>query len=184
MIRAKISHIEKLKQISLFIVDVDGVLTDGKIIVTNQGDESKHFDVKDGLGIVLLQKAGVKVAVITGKVSKIVENRLSALGVRDIFQNQKNKQKAFAELKSKYQLQDSQIAYMGDDLPDLTLLARVGFSAAPQDAHKVVTDKVDYVSAFNGGCGAVREIADLILQEKGLWDKMIADYIAHGEAIF
>ncbi|WP_192483885.1 MULTISPECIES: KdsC family phosphatase [Cysteiniphilum] len=172
---------EKIANIQLLVLDVDGVLSDGKIILGNDGNETKHFDVKDGLGMLLLQKFGVKVAVITGKSSQIVHNRLTALGVNDIYQGQKNKIKAYEELLTKHQISKENVAYMGDDLPDLTLMIKSAVSFAPADALSAVKTRVDYVTAQKGGYGAVREVCDLILEIKGFLDKVIDDYITVGE---
>lgn len=172
---------EKIANIQLLVLDVDGVLSDGKIILGNDGNETKHFDVKDGLGMLLLQKFGVKVAVITGKSSQIVHNRLTALGVNDIYQGQKNKIKAYEELLIKHQISKENVAYMGDDLPDLTLMIKSAVSFAPADALSAVKTRADYVTAQKGGYGAVREVCDLILEIKGFLDKVIDHYITVGE---
>lgn len=173
---------EKIINIKLLILDVDGVLSDGKIILTNNGNETKNFDVKDGLGMLLLQNFGIKLAVITGKTSKIVQNRLADLGVTDIFQGQKNKIQAYQELLNKYHIREENVAYMGDDLPDLALMLKSAITFAPYDAIDVVKSQVDYVSLRKGGHGAVREICDLILKCHGVFDQVIADYLTYGEA--
>ncbi len=172
---------EKMANIQLLILDVDGVLSDGKIILSNDGNETKLFDVKDGLGILLLQKFGIKLAVITGKSSQIVHDRLTALGVNDIYQGQKNKIQAYEDLLTKHQISERNVAYMGDDLPDLTLMLKSAVSFAPADALSAVKMRVDYVTSQQGGCGAVREVCDLILESKGLLDKIVDDYITVGE---
>lgn len=170
------------KNIKLLILDVDGVLTDGKIIISNDGNEYKNFNVKDGLGLVLLQKLGLRIAVITGKTSKIVADRLVALGLdsEDVFQGQKNKLKAYEILKGKYSLEDNQIAYIGDDLPDITLMNKVGVSAAPADSIDIVQDYANYVCRLNGGEGAVREFCDYLIKQSGLYNKVIKDFIELG----
>lgn len=173
---------QKLSMIRLLILDVDGVLTDGKIIFSNDGNESKHFNVKDGLGIKLLQQAGIEVAIITGKASEIVATRFKNLGVKEIFQGQKNKLAAFEQLQQKHKLNQNQIAYIGDDLPDLAVIEKSGFSAAPKDAMTIVSDTVDYVCKYDGGQGAVREVCDLLLCAKGLLSQIINDYMTLGEA--
>ncbi|WP_116963020.1 HAD-IIIA family hydrolase [Fastidiosibacter lacustris] len=175
---------QKIRSVKLLVLDVDGVLSDGKIILSNDGNETKSFDVKDGLGMVLLQKLGIKIAVITGKSSQIVHNRLTALGVQDVYQGQKNKVTAFSDLLEKYHLSTAEAAYMGDDLPDLSIIDKVCVSFAPHDAVHIVKEKVDYICTHRGGHGAVREICDLFLQAHDKYDKVIADYIVHGEAKF
>ncbi|WP_100550671.1 KdsC family phosphatase [Caedibacter taeniospiralis] len=172
---------EKLAEIKLLILDVDGVLTDGKIILGNDGNEIKNFDVKDGLGMLLLQKFGIKLAVITGKTSKIVETRLMALGVKDVYQGQKNKLQAFDDLLAKYEFTPYEVAYMGDDLPDLAIMAKSLVTFAPSDAVAIVKSKVDYVTLSKGGQGAVREICDLILDAKGVYQVVLQDFITFGE---
>ncbi|AEB28729.1 KdsC family phosphatase [Francisella hispaniensis] len=175
----KINHSRNIK---LLILDVDGVLTDGKIIITNNGDELKNFDVKDGLGIVLVQKLGIKVAIITGKQSKIVADRFASLGLdpQDILQGQKNKLKAYELLKAKYKLNDDNIAYMGDDLPDIILMNKVAISAAPADAMPVAKDYADYICQANGGAGAVREFCEYIMKQLNLYEKVVKEYIQSG----
>nr|WP_187986003.1 HAD-IIIA family hydrolase [Francisella marina] len=172
-----------VNSIKLVIFDVDGVLTDSRIIISNDGNEFKNFNVKDGLGIVLLQKLGIKVAIITGKESKIVQQRLQSLGLdpHDIYQGQKNKIKAYESLKNKYSLNDQNIAYMGDDLPDLVLMNKVGLSATPTDSISVVKEYANYVCQNNGGNAAVREFCDYIIKQSGFYDKVIKDFIDTGE---
>ncbi len=166
----------------MLILDVDGVLTDGRIIIGNDGEEFKFFNVKDGLGIKLLQKLGLVVAAITGKNSHIVQSRLSALGILDIYQGQINKLEAFEDLLGKYKIKPEQVAYMGDDLPDLPLMQKVGVSIIPKDAHDLLKDFSDYQCALKGGKGAVREVCDLIYQAHGLTEKLLEDYLTIGEA--
>ncbi|AJC48910.1 HAD-IIIA family hydrolase [Allofrancisella guangzhouensis] len=170
------------QNIRLAIFDVDGVMTDGKIILSNDGNETKLFDVKDGLGLVLLQKVGMKVAIITGKESQIVINRFTSLGfdIDDIFQGQKNKVSAYQALKKKYQLDDSHIAYMGDDLPDIVIMKQAGISAGPSNCIDLVKDYCDYVCQNKGGAGAVREFCEYLLKHCGYYNKIIESYIEDG----
>lgn len=171
-----------IKNIKLLILDVDGVLTDGKIIISNDGNEYKNFDVKDGLGLVLLQKLGVKVAIITGKQSNIVTDRISALGIdnKDIFQGQKNKLKAFETLKGRYNLNDCEIAYMGDDLPDIILMNRVGLSAAPADCVDAVKDYADIICQNKGGNGAVREFSEYLIKQSDQYEQVLKSFLYEG----
>lgn len=170
------------QNIKLLIFDVDGVLSDSKIIISNDGNEYKNFDVKDGLGLVLVQKLGIKVAIITGKSSRIVADRLTALGLdpEDIFQGQKNKLNAYQTLKDKYLLKDDEIAYMGDDLPDITLMNRVGVSAAPADCIAIVREYADYNCKHKGGNGAAREFCEYIMKQKGLYETVLKSFINEG----
>jgi 3-deoxy-D-manno-octulosonate 8-phosphate phosphatase (KDO 8-P phosphatase) len=153
-----------LQTIKLLLLDVDGVMTDGGIYSTNSGDEFKKFHAHDGYGIVKLQRAGVKVGIITGRVSKIVERRAEDLGITDVYQNFENKIVAYESMKKKYTIADADIAYIGDDEFDLAVLKAVGFSAAPANAMPVVKKQVQYVCTHGGGGGAVREVIDLILK--------------------
>lgn len=174
--------IEELKKIKLLILDVDGVLTDGGIILTSAGDELKVFNVKDGLGMKLVQKLGVKIAIITGKTSELVQRRFESLGVDHIFQGQANKIKAYEGLLQELNISDDEVAYIGDDLPDLPLLKRVGFPITVNDGHQLIQSYVKYRTVLCGGKGAVREVCDLIYQSRGLLDRLAEDFIHKGEA--
>jgi 3-deoxy-D-manno-octulosonate 8-phosphate phosphatase (KDO 8-P phosphatase) len=162
-VSAKPSYRSKLKSIRLLLLDVDGVMTDGGVYYSEQGEEAKKFNVQDGYGIVALQKAGVAVGILTGRVSRIVQHRAEELGIKEVHQNLERKFDAYSALKTRLGLQDRNIAFVGDDLPDLPVLEAVGFSAAPQDAVDRVKRNVDYVCKRRGGEGAVREVIDLIL---------------------
>ncbi len=140
-----------LRRIKLLLLDVDGVMTDGGIFYSGRGEEFKRFNTKDGYGIVKLQRMGVPVGIITGRVSKIVAKRAKELEITEVFQNQHNKIETYREIKKKLNLADSQIAYIGDDEPDLEVLKHVGFSAAPADAIPIVLGAVDYVCRRGGG---------------------------------
>lgn len=156
------------KKIKLLILDVDGVLTDGSIILDNHGNELKFFHVRDGHGIKMLMRAGVHVALITGRQSKVVEKRADELGIRDVFQKCYDKKIAYDELTSKYSLDDDEIAYVGDDIVDIPVLKKVGFPVVVADAHEDVKAFAHMITTREGGRGAVREICDLLLQAKGL----------------
>lgn len=173
---------DKLRKIKLLILDVDGVLTDGRIILTNHGDEVKSFNVKDGLGIKLLQKIGIEVAIITGKQSELVHKRFTALGVSHIYQNQPNKISAYQDLLSKLEMSEDQVAYIGDDLPDLSLMNKVGVSVTVNDGHYLVKDQANICLSMNGGHGAVREFADMIYQACQFTEQLVFDYIKTGES--
>ena len=156
------------KEIKLFITDVDGVLTDGRIVLGNDGEEFKFFHVHDGMGIKLAQRAGIKTAIITGRESKLVERRAGELEISEVHQNIKDKLAVFADLLDKYGISEENVAYIGDDLNDLKILKRVGLSFSVANAMQTVKDEVDYVTEKAGGEGAVREAIELILnsQEK------------------
>ncbi|MEP0822579.1 MAG: HAD-IIIA family hydrolase [Ignavibacterium sp.] len=160
------AHTARLKPITLLLLDVDGVLTDGGIYYTESGEEMKRFHTQDGYGLVKLQKAGVAVALLTGRYSRLVERRAKELGISEVYQNVEDKAQAYAAIKTRLGLTDRQIAYVGDDEPDLQVLRQVGFSAVPADAAKVVRGEVHYVCKQKGGEGAVREVVDLILKAR------------------
>ncbi len=161
-----IALIEQLN-IRCVIFDIDGVMTDGSIVVDSSGNELfKTFNVKDGLGVQMLAKAGFDLAIITGRTSTIVANRAKTLGVQHVFQGKLEKTAAFEDLLNKLGITDKQVAYIGDDVPDVPLLQRAGFSACPADAHKSAASVALWQSAFKGGRGAVREFADLLLKAK------------------
>lgn len=156
----------RLKNIKLLLVDVDGVMTDGGIYFSEAGEEFKKFNTQDGYGIVKLQASGVRIGIITGRVSKLVQRRAEELGIMEVHQNLENKLQAYESIKSKHQLADREIAYLGDDEPDMPVLRKVGFSAAPADAVESVRKAVDFVCKRRGGEGAVREMIDLILESR------------------
>lgn len=167
---------EKAKKIKFLILDVDGVLTSGGIILDSENNELKIFNVRDGHGLVMLHKSGIGIAVITGRHSKAVERRMRELGITEVYQGAREKLKIFNEIIEKYGLKKEEIAVMGDDIIDLSILSRAGFSAAPQDAHEEVKKAVDYVTEGKAGKGAVRELCDIILKAKGFWDNFINEY--------
>ncbi len=155
-----------LRKIKLLLLDVDGVMTDGGVYYSNSGDEFKKFNIQDGYGIVKLQRAGIKVGIITGRVSNIVTRRAEELGITEVYQNLENKLDAYESIKTKLNLADANIAYIGDDEFDFPVLERVGFSASPVDAVSSIKKRVHYVCTRSGGNGAVREVIDLILRNQ------------------
>lgn len=169
--------LEAARKIKLLILDVDGVLTDGGIILDNEGNELKSFHVRDGHGIRLLIRKGVDVAIITGRRSKVVERRAHELGVKEVYQKCFNKVIAYEEIKETFALQDEEVAYIGDDVVDIPLLRRVGLPVTVADASEDVRAFSMIVTGNRGGRGAVREITDLILKAKGFWEGIINDYI-------
>jgi 3-deoxy-D-manno-octulosonate 8-phosphate phosphatase (KDO 8-P phosphatase) len=154
---------EKAKRIKLLLLDVDGVLTNGQIILGNNNEEYKAFHVHDGEGISFLQKAGINVGLVTKRQSEIVHRRAEELRIQFVYQNQKNKLDALTDILSKLNLDASEVAYMGDDLPDLPILSRVGLSTTVSNAPRIMRDNVMWVSQFAGGAGAVRELCELIM---------------------
>jgi 3-deoxy-D-manno-octulosonate 8-phosphate phosphatase (KDO 8-P phosphatase) len=165
------------KKIKLLILDVDGVLTDGSIILDNHGNELKSFHVRDGHGIKMLMKAGIHVAIITGRQSKVVERRAHELGIKDVFQKCYDKKIAYDKLAQKYSLDNSEIAYMGDDIVDIPVLKRSGLSVVVADADRETKSFAQFITTKEGGRGAVREFCDILLQAKGLWKDL-----ANGDA--
>ncbi len=162
----RIPYRSKLKSLKLLLLDVDGVMTDGGVYYSESGDELKKFNIQDGYGIVRLQKAGVKIGIITGRFSRLVERRANELGITETYQNLENKLEAYEAIKIRLGLADNEIAYMGDDEPDLPVMKQAGFSAAPADAVALVRKNADYVCKRNGGKGAVREVIDIILGQR------------------
>lgn len=168
----------RLKRIKLLILDVDGVMTDGRIIFDSNGVESKFFNVKDGHGIKMIQRAGIEVAIISGRQSQVVANRAAELGIERVFQKATDKRAPYSQLLADTGLTDAEVAFIGDDLIDIPLLRRVGFAAAPADAVAEVRPFVHLLTNKNGGWGAVREVCDLLLQAQGRWDELTARYFA------
>ena len=160
------SVLEKAQKIKLVALDVDGVMTNGEISYSSLGEEIKTFNVKDGLGLVLLAENEFITVIITGRESSIVERRGKELKVRHIYQNVKNKQRVIRELADEYTLDFEQICYIGDDLPDLPALRITGLACCPSDAVRQVKEACHWVSKHRGGHGAVRELADLLLESQ------------------
>lgn len=164
--------LEKIKKVKHIIFDVDGVLTDGSIIYSDSGEEIKVFNVTDGLGIKLCQKAGIEVTIITARNSKVVKVRADNLGITSLYQGNLNKMDAYEDLKEKTGFSDEDFAYIGDDIIDLPVLNRVGFTAAPATAQDEILEKVDFVSTKGGGRGAVREFCEVILKTQQKWEQV------------
>ena len=164
------------RKIRLLVLDVDGVLTDGSIILDNKGNEYKSFHVRDGHGIKMLQRAGMNVAIITGRRSKVVERRAAELGIGDVFQKCFNKVAAFEQLLGKYGLTPSEVAYMGDDIVDAPVMRKVGLPVTVADADPGIRAFSLFVTKCRGGRGAVRELTDYILGAKGLLQGILDEY--------
>ncbi len=159
--------IKKAEKIQLLICDVDGVMSDGLIYMGNNGEELKAFNVRDGYGIRCLLTSGIEVAIITGRQSKLLEDRAKTLGITYLYQGQHNKLLAYQQLLDTLNLKPEQTAYIGDDLIDLPVMEKVGLSVAVADAHPLLTPHANYVTRIAGGRGAVRELCDLILLAQG-----------------
>ncbi len=169
---------EKAAAIRMAIFDVDGVLTNGGLVLMDDGSECKVFNVKDGQGLVLLRDNGVELGIITGRASKVVDERMTALGIRHVYQGQSDKRVALQKILDDTGYSLEEIAYMGDDLPDLPVMREVGLAGAPADAIEQVIQHVDWVSHADGGRGAVREFCELILEGKGKLDDILNAYLA------
>ena len=167
----------KIKKIKVFVCDVDGVLTDGKIIYKSSGGQLKHFDVKDGLGLYLLKKAGLRTAIISARGSRVVRLRSRDFKADKLYLNASPKIDSYKKLKRYFKVKDEEVCFMGDDLPDLQVMKNVGFAACPKDAVAEIKREANYVAKRQGGRGAVREVAELILKTKGLWKKVVSRYL-------
>lgn len=166
----------KFKKIKFLLLDVDGVLTDGRIIYDSLGYDSKFYDVHDGLGVWLLGRMGIKTILITAKGSKSIKPRAKDMGVEAVYENILPKTKVYETVQKKYGLHDEDICFVGDDLVDLCVLKRAGVSVATHNACHEIKRAVLYITKKDGGRGAVREVAELILKSKGLWEKALAIY--------
>ena len=165
-----------LEKIRLLLLDVDGVMTDGRIVFDNNGVESKAFDVKDGHGLKLLQRSGIRVGIITGRHSQVVIKRAEELQIDILYQGAKEKIIPYREILDLLDIRPVEVAYVGDDLVDLPILTQVGFSATVADACEDVKPFVHYVCRNRGGRGAVREICDLLLKKTGRWESVTGRY--------
>jgi 3-deoxy-D-manno-octulosonate 8-phosphate phosphatase (KDO 8-P phosphatase) len=168
--------IEKAKQIRLVLFDVDGVLTDGSLIMGDDGQEYKAFNAKDGHGMKMLQASGVEIGIISARNSRVVALRMEGLGIKHVYQGQRDKLKAFADLQKKIKLKSEQIAYVGDDLLDLCIMRKVGLSIAVNDASLAVVKQADWQTASPGGRGAAREVCEMIMQAQNTLDHILAKY--------
>lgn len=162
--------------IKLLILDVDGVLTDGGIILDGGENELKVFHVRDGHGLRMLKKAGVEVAIISGRNSKVVDRRAMELGITEVYQRSHKKISAYNELLSKFSVVDDEVAYIGDDVVDIPLLKRVGLPVAVADAVEEAKEAALLITNAPGGRGAVREICELILKANGKWSELLDEY--------
>lgn len=164
---------KRLAGIKALVLDVDGVLTDGRIIYDSEGRETKNFDVKDGWGIVMLQKKGFRTAIISARDSRATDVRARDLKVSKVYQNAYPKVAAYEEMLKEFGLKDENVCFVGDDITDLDVLRRAGFAVAVKDAVPEAKKAAHYVTAKPGGKGAVREVAELILKSRGLWKEIV-----------
>lgn len=169
--------LERAKHIQALVLDVDGILSDGFVTLTNTGDEIKSFDIRDGLGMKLVQKAGMKVIIITGRKSHIVEKRMGDLGVDLVFQGREDKGVALKEACASLGLQPSDCLYMGDDWPDLSAFAIAGMKVTVPNGHSELRYRADFVTQAYGGRGAVREVCDILLTAKGEYQRLLNEFL-------
>jgi len=166
---------ERAKKVKLLILDVDGVLTDGRIVYDNFGDELKLFNVNDGLGVYLLGRVGIKTVIITAKKTKAVMKRARDMRVAAVYSNH-YKLKIYQKVIRKFRVKDEEVCFMGDDLLDFPIIKRAGFAVAPPNAMEEVKNAAHYITKKYGGKGAVRELTEIILKSQGLWEKAISRY--------
>jgi 3-deoxy-D-manno-octulosonate 8-phosphate phosphatase (KDO 8-P phosphatase) len=169
--------LDKAAQIRLVIFDVDGVLTNGSLFLGDDGQEYKAFNTKDGHGMKMLQASGVEIGVITGRTSQVVALRMEGLGIRHLYQGQREKLPAYEALKAELNLRDEQIAYVGDDVVDLPIMRRVGLAIAVQDAHHLVLRHAHWQTENGGGKGAAREVCELLMEAQGTLDAALQHYL-------
>lgn len=167
----------KAQKIRLMIFDVDGVLTDGSLILSGSGQELKSFHSRDGLGMKMLQASGVSIAIITGRQSDVVALRMKSLGIEHVFQGQRNKLPAFETLRDQLGLDNEQVAYVGDDIVDLPIMSRIGLAIAVHDAHHLVKQRAHWQTTAVGGRGAAREACEFIMAAQGTLDTAQEPYL-------
>ncbi|MBI3154102.1 MAG: phenylphosphate carboxylase subunit delta [Burkholderiales bacterium] len=165
---------DKAKDVKLVILDVDGVMTDGRIVIDDNGLEQRNFDIKDGFGVVALQMTGVEVAIITSKKSGSVRHRAEELKIKRFHEGIRKKTEPYEQILAEMGIGDAQVAYVGDDLVDLAMMKRVGLPIAVADAVDEVREAAAFVTRARGGHGAVREAAEMILKAQGKWEAILA----------
>ncbi len=165
------------KNIKLLILDVDGVLTDGKLYIGENSEEIKAYNIKDGLGMCILMENGVEIAIITGRSSKSVENRMTNLGIKHLYQGKLAKRESYEKLLTDLKLTPEEVAYIGDDLIDIPVMTKVGLPVAVADAHSKAKEIAKHITTNIGGNGAVREVCDLILDAQGKLENIYSKFI-------
>ena len=167
----------RARRLRLLLLDVDGVLTDGAVHIDDRGGEAKRFSIRDGAAIVWARREGLEVGLLSGRASGATTRRAAELGLRIVSQGDLDKRQAFERILTANSLAAEEVAYMGDDLIDLAVLARAGLSAAPADAADEVRARVHWVSRYPGGRGAVRDLVELVFRARGRWDAMVEEYV-------
>jgi len=169
--------VERAQNIRLVIFDVDGVLTDGRLILDDHGTEYKAFHSRDGHGMKMLQETGVRIGIITGRSSEVVKHRMASLGIEHVYQGQKDKLVAYADLKTKLGMQAEQIAYVGDDVVDLPVMRQVGLAIAVADAHDWVKKYAHWHTPQPGGHGAARDVCEFIMAAQQTLTAKLGEYL-------
>ncbi|MBF0337460.1 MAG: HAD-IIIA family hydrolase [Nitrospirae bacterium] len=170
--------IARAREVRAVVLDVDGVLTDGSIVLDARAEELKTFNVRDGQGIKMLQRAGIVVCIISGRSSRAVESRATELGITECFLGCDQKGGVYQQFKARYQLRDEEVACMGDDLSDIVILKKAGLAITVSDGDEYTGGHCHYVTTRPGGKGAVREVCDMILKAKGLYNGIVDGYAA------
>lgn len=173
----------KAARIKLILFDIDGVLTDGVVVVHADGTESKNFAIRDGIAMVWAQRAGIKVGFLSARHSATTNHRAAQLGITLVYQGVSSKLASYEQILADLKLTDEEVAYMGDDVVDLAVLQRVGLSTAPADAVEEVRSRVDLVTGSAGGRGAGRELVELILRAQQAWDTVVEGYLNEPQAL-
>ncbi len=166
----------RAEKIQLLVLDVDGVLTDGRIVYTNSGDELKFFDVTDGMGLALWERVGLKSAILTAKGSDIVIRRSEVMHVTRVYQNAVRKLKVFSKILKDFDVKPEHVCFIGDDVVDIPVLEKVGFSVSVPNGVPEAKKAAHYITTKRGGRGAVREVIDIILKAQGRWDAVVKKY--------
>ena len=169
---------QRARQVRLALFDVDGVMTDGTLFVSENGESFKPFSILDGLGLKLLKSSGVATGILTGRSSAAVGTRAGELDIDHVIQGAHDKLEAYVDLRKRLGLDDEHVCYMGDDLPDLPVLRRCGLALSPPDAVEEVRKEVHFVTRTRGGRGAVREACELIMQAQGTWETQVDPYLS------
>ena len=174
--RCRLPLVPRARGISLILMDVDGVLTDGGITLIEGNREARTYDARDGVGLRLARRAGLRTGLISGRGNDAVSRRASELGIDEVHQRSEDKLATYLGILKRRRLRDAQVCFIGDDLPDLPVLLRAGLPVAVADAHDEVRRRVPFVTRAPGGRGAVREVIDAILKAQGAWDRLLAQY--------
>jgi 3-deoxy-D-manno-octulosonate 8-phosphate phosphatase (KDO 8-P phosphatase) len=172
---------KRAARVRLILFDVDGVLTDGRVVLHGDGTESKQFHIRDGIVMVWAQRVGLKIGLLSARMSATTAERAAQLGVTLVYQGVASKIDTYDQIVSDIGLNDEEVAYMGDDIVDIAVLSRVGLAAAPADAVPEVRERVHWVAPSAGGAGAARDVLELILRAQGRWDAIVRSFTPEAE---